>query len=97
MKFIELQKCFEQVDFTAIERTYEEALKHFGHENIDLWLAYFEFTAQSHKEDPQRVYDLYWKALKELDEDLKEDFSQKFNLFKLKLEGNTQIEDSDID
>ena len=97
MKYIELQKCFDYVDSSAVERTFEEALKHCGGEDIVLWLNYFEFSAQNQKEDPQKVYKLYWKAMKQLDECLKDDFSQKFNIFKLKLDGNIQIDEDDID
>jgi len=97
IKYIELQKCFDHVDSSAVGRTFEEALKHFGDEDMELWLNYFEFSNQNHKGDPQNVYELYWKAMKQLNEGLKDDFSQKFNIFKLKLDGNSQIDEDDSD
>jgi U3 small nucleolar RNA-associated protein 6 len=93
MKFIELESCNAKISNQIICSTYEEAIGHFGSKNDDLWMNYIRYEHKTNKHDPQGVYQIYWKALKQLDENLIEDFTQKFNSFKINLINDVEIND----
>lgn len=63
-----------------IQNAFEDALLHFGNESVDLWINYMDFKQKINK--TQDISDLYWRAMKQLNSNLSEEFTQKFCLFK---------------
>ena len=49
----------------------------------DLWLSYIDFKQKyGTNKSPDAISNIYWKAMKQLDESLADEFSQKFCLVK---------------
>ena len=49
----------------------------------DLWLSYIDFKQKfGNNKSPDAISNIYWKAMKQLDESLADEFSQKFCLIK---------------
>ena len=101
LKYIKIEQCFKNVSIDSIKRCYDEALQHSGHNNIDLWLEYIKFQHYNHvsNDNLSNISEVYWRALKQLDQNLVDNFNQKFNLLKIKLnnEDNVEMEEGDID
>ena len=53
---------------------------------LDIWLSYIEFKYSRSSNQTQNVSDIYWRAKRELSNDLVELFSQKLCLLKINLE-----------
>lgn len=86
LKYIEIEKCAFESNENRIVSAYEDALTHFSKQNIDLWIAYIEFVySASNKKDLQQVSTIYWRAMKHLDTELIETFTQKFCFFKINI------------
>ncbi len=96
LSYIQIEKCATDSDEERIIACYEDSLKHFGKENIDLWLSYFEFknSKPSLHLDASNVY---WRAMKNLHTDLIESFTQKFSLFQINLESKNLKRSSSSD
>ena len=92
LSYIQIEKCAADSDENRIIACYEDSLKHFGRENIDLWLSYIEFknSKQSMQLD---VAEVYWRAMKNLKTELIESFTQKFSFFQINL-GSTALKRS---
>lgn len=87
LKYIYLQKL--RSNEKNVESAYDDALLHFGNEIIDLWIEYMCYKQKNKK--AQDIASLYWRAMKELNSDLVEAFSQKFCLFKINSNDETKI------
>jgi hypothetical protein len=64
---------------------------------LDLWLSYIDFKYKKSNNKSNGIADLYWRAMKQLDSDLADLFTQKFHLLKINLEGISPSHDNDVD
>ena len=94
--YIEIEKCAADSDEERIIACYEDSLKHFGEENIDLWLSYMEFK-NSKPNLHLDVSNVYWRAMKNLHTELIESFTQKFSLFQINLDSKKLKKSSSSD
>lgn len=54
--------------------------------SIDLWISYIDFVyTKSNKKEIKEASNVYWRAMKHLNTDLVDLFTQKFCLFKINL------------
>ena len=86
-RYIEMGKLKQ--NHREIENAYEDALLHFGNEAIDLWIDYMDYKQKIKKS--QEIAELYWRAMKQLNLNLSEEFTQKFCLFKINISDETKI------
>ncbi|CAF1014961.1 unnamed protein product [Brachionus calyciflorus] len=94
LKYIQIEKSLSKMDEKRVEKVFEDALMHFGGDNVDLWLSFIEFKQNINK--TQDVANLYWRAMKQLDANQVEIFTQKFCLFKIDVSGDNQPNDVDM-
>jgi hypothetical protein len=108
-----MEKLTPKKDKKRICNAFEEALIHFGKDQIEIWLEYIDFlySAQSSlsssendaDNDLKSISDIYWRAMKQLGGYLLEDFSQKFCLYKINLNSlskssqSMQIDEKEVD
>lgn len=86
-KYIEIEKCATKLDDSKIIAAYEDALNHFGRDNLELWISYIEFMyRKSTKNHLEEVGLIYWRAMKALGTSLIDEFTQKFCLLKINLD-----------
>jgi hypothetical protein len=100
LRYIKIEQCFKTVSIANINKAYDEALKHFGSNDVQLWLDYIKYRHYNNTNDNlSGISEIYWKAVKQINQDLVDDFNQKFNLLKIKLEnlGVSNMENNDIE
>lgn len=86
LKYIEIEKLTPRKERESfIEKAYEDALIHFGKNNIDIWLSYVDFEYTKTNKSTEYVAELYKRAMKQLENDLVEEFTQQFVLLKINL------------
>ena len=108
-KYIQMEKSTPNSNEKYILDAYEDAIVHFGKENIgdfnfcpnliflkltmlmilnsfkkkDLWLSYIDFKYSKSTIQKQNVSDIYWRAKRELNNDLIDSFTQNICLLKI--------------
>ena len=65
---------------------------------LDLWISFIEFLySKSNNKELQQVSNAHWRAMKSLSADLVEEFTQKFCLFKINLDGLNTLSTNNFD
>ena len=65
--------------------------------NLDLLLSYIDFKYSRSNKKSDGIAGLYWRAMKQLDSDLVDLFTQRFHMLKISLEGICSSNDDDVD
>lgn len=91
-KYIEIENSAVSVDDARVKSAYEDALLHFAANDMDLWIAYITFVySRSNREELQEISNIYWRAMKQLNTELVDGFTQKFCLFKINLDDKNKL------
>ena len=64
----------------VIENCFDLALHHYGSVSVELWIQYINFCQKTGEKKAKKVGDLYWRAKKNLQPSLVEEFLTRYSL-----------------
>lgn len=79
-KIIDIEKEQENCKMANLREYYERALREFGAEQPDIWLAYIKEELSHVEGKPENCGALHWRAMKVLHSDCVEEFVNKYTL-----------------